>query len=87
MLKNIIFGVKVAINDDFCQGTVCRFGCLCSLVGGWPLFLLGFGDAPIMVSLHMRGDHFESSPGAPRNLSMLNRRSEGTNPMDTPHLC
>ena len=22
MLKNIIFGVKVATNDDFCQGTV-----------------------------------------------------------------
>ena len=22
MLKNIVFGVKVATNDDFCQGTV-----------------------------------------------------------------
>ena len=25
MLKNIVFGVKVATNDDFCQGTVALF--------------------------------------------------------------
>ena len=27
MLKNIVFGVKVATNDDFCQGTVALSRC------------------------------------------------------------
>ena len=26
MLKNIVFGVKVATNEDFCQGTVYSTG-------------------------------------------------------------